>query len=81
MGYRLKPGCRWSGECLVVVINRFLGVSLNTTADVSYSWIAPYITKLVECTAPSFPLKERYDYLNCTLEGLEEPRRAEEPPH
>ena len=79
MGYRIAPGGRWNGEYLCMDIDEFVGKSLDVEAHHStFSKQGPstgrcHVTKKIALSDKGihFPLKERYDWYNTTLEGRE----------
>ena len=82
VGYMLKPGCRWPGEYLVFDLDVFLSKDLGVGADVNWGRAMPQSTKQVRYNTESlcFPLRERYDFHNLTLDGRELSLRLQEPP-
>ena len=77
---RAREKSLWPGEYLVLDLDRFVGMDLSVTANVNWGRIVPQITKVIDYKPMTFPLKERYDYLNLTLEGRELALRLQEPP-
>ena len=60
----------------------FLSKDLGVGADVNWGRMVPQSTKQVRYSAETlcFPLKERYDFHNLTLDGRELSLRLQEPP-
>ena len=60
----------------------FLNKDLGVGADVSWGCMVPQSTKQARYSADTlcFPLKERYDFHNLTLDGRELSLRLQEPP-
>ena len=72
LGYRLAPGCRWNGEYIVADLTDFVNLDLSESASGQGIHLYEHVTKVVKLPTNGyiFPLKQRYDYLNTTLEGL-----------
>ena len=84
-GYELAPGYSWSKNFLVWDLNDFVNMCLAIDAPaLSLALQRPHVTNTVKLEEGGivFPLKEKYDQANTTLEGREEVHRAyfEEPP-
>ena len=73
LGYRNQPGGRWNGEYLVADIDHFAGKDLDVDSVQTEYRFWPHITKVVRLPneGVTFPLKERYDWYNNTLDGRE----------
>ena len=72
LGYRLQPGGTLSGEYTVADLSDFVGRNLH--ADGSYTefkGMRPHITDTVALgkRGNCFPVKQRYDIANMTLDG------------
>jgi hypothetical protein len=72
LGYRLAPGCRWNGEYLVADVTDFINLDLLEAASGHGIVIHEHITKVVRLPKEGyvFPLKQRYDFINTTVDGL-----------
>ena len=74
LGYRMAPGGRWTGEYLIADLDDFVGKSLRWDAPAT-NWPrhTPHITKhiMLGDKGVEYPLKERYDWFNYTVEGRE----------
>ena len=78
-GYKMKSGCKWSGSYLVWHIDEFKDVCLARDAhSLEGSLHTPHTTDTiwVKDGHDEFPLKDRYDKTNSTVEGREEARRV-----
>ena len=74
LGYRLQPGGTWSGEYIVADLSDYVGRNLHADARYTgFKGIRPHITDTAALGRRRicFPLKQRYDIANMTLEGLE----------
>ena len=87
LGYEFGPGGQWDGIYLVASIDDFTNRSLHASELPSSFWEckSPHKTKVVRLPPEGikFPLKERYDHDNKSLEVAEASHRhveREEPP-
>ena len=74
LGYRIAPGGKWNKEYLIADLDSFCGKDLSANADRGQFWWGSWhIVKQVKLSDKGihFPLKERYDWFNTTLEGKE----------
>ena len=55
VGYRLKPGRRWSGEYLGIDLGRLVGVGLGVSADVNWGRLFRLLPRLFSCRLSLFP--------------------------
>ena len=71
LGYQIGPGGKWSGRYLVADLDEFIDRDLSVEAASTDHFIHPHVTEVVELGdwGIRFPLKKRYDWYNCTLEG------------
>ena len=76
-GYELDPGGKWSGRYYVVSLTSFVGVPLIRSLSGTKARV--HVQKVREILPIKggfeYPLKEKYDQTNRTLEGLEEAER------
>ena len=82
LGYRLHPGGKWNGEYFVADLDDFAGKSLfEDTSHFEWPNYSPHITKIVRLPKEGvyFPLRNRYQRDNCTLEGRDEFAKQLEP--
>ncbi len=73
-GYKMKPGYGWSGEYLVWDLRDFMGVTLQRDEGFkNIGFHSPHVSSRVALFANKlhFPLKERYDRVNSTIEGVD----------
>ena len=76
LGYVVEPGGRWNHKYHVAALDDFVGKDLHQHAKRSqFPHFSTHITSVVRMPTTmglTFPLKSRYDFSNCTLEGLED---------
>ena len=78
-GYEVTTGLGWSNKYLVWALEDFVEQNLAYDADRPImKLLTPHVTEKIEVVGGiEFPLKEKYEKLNTTLEGLGEVRRRE----
>ena len=78
-GYEVTTGLGWSNKYLVWALENFVEQNLAYDADRPImKLLTPHVTEKIEIVGGiEFPLKEKYEKLNTTLEGLSEVRRRE----
>ena len=71
-GYMIESGNKWSRKMLVWNLQDFAKANLAFNCEqVPMSLKRPHVTKRVELETPvKFPLKDEYERLNATLEGV-----------
>ncbi|CAE7949193.1 unnamed protein product [Symbiodinium sp. KB8] len=75
-GYVITTGQQWSRKYKVWDMAEFAGVNLSMDAAVPRKLAQPYLTEVVVLpTDLVFPLKDEYERMNSTLEGLNDNRR------
>ena len=80
VGYKLRPGCEFKGEDLVYSLDAFTGVDLQAEAPAVPAY-EPHVTNHAVWmdSPPFFPLKQKYEIFNRTIEGLDEHNIRERP--
>ena len=76
LGYEVEPGGKWAKKYVVGDLEDFIGKSLRAdTRKQEFPNFSPHITAVVRlptlANSVKFPLKERYNFFNNTLDGLE----------
>ena len=82
MGSEMCIRDRWNGEYFVADLDDFAGKSLfEDTSHFEWPNYSPHITKIVRLPKEGvyFPLRNRYQRDNCTLEGRDELAQKHEP--
>ena len=71
LGYRMAPGGRWTGQYVVADLSDYVGKSLDRDARGADHYIRPHHTEQVVLGRRGicFPLKNKYDRANKTLEA------------
>ena len=77
-GYVITTGQQWSRKYRVWDMAEFAGVNLSMDAAVPRKLAQPYLTEVVVLPDELvFPLKNEYERMNSTLEGLTDNRRLQ----
>ncbi|CAE7218058.1 unnamed protein product [Symbiodinium sp. KB8] len=77
-GYAITTGQQWSRKYKVWDMAEFTGVNLSMDAAVPRKLAQPYLTEVVVLPEDLvFPLKNEYERMNSTLEGLNDNRRLQ----
>ena len=77
-GYVITTGQQWSRKYKVWDMAEFAGVNLSMNAAVPRKLAQPYLTEVVVLPEDLvFPLKDEYERMNSTLEGLNDNRRLQ----
>ncbi|CAE7705382.1 unnamed protein product [Symbiodinium sp. KB8] len=77
-GYVITTGQQWSRKYKVWDMAEFAGVNLSMDAAVPRRLAQPYVTEVVVLPDDLvFPLKDEYERMNSTLEGLNDNRRLQ----
>ena len=78
-GYEVTTGLGWSNKYLVWALEDFVEQNLAYDADRPImKLLTPHVTEKIEIVGGiEFPLKQKYEKLNTTLEWLSEVRRRE----
>ena len=73
-GYHIGPGMHWSRQYKVWPLSEFVKQNLGDDASKpEHRLLKPHLTeKVVVVTPLKFPLKEEYERMNATLEGMKE---------
>ena len=73
-GYHIGPGMHWSRQYKVWPLSEFVNQNLGDDASKpEHRLLKPHLTEKVEMVSPlKFPLKEEYERMNATLEGMKE---------
>ena len=77
-GYVITTGQQWSRKYKVWDMAEFAGVNLSMDAAVPRKLAQPYLTEVVVLPEELvFPLKNEYERMNSTLEGLTDNKRLQ----
>jgi len=74
LGYKLGTGGKWSGDFYVADLFDFMDKSLHVDTAPENFDVRPHTTDICKMSirkGPCYPLRERYDKANMTLEGVE----------
>ena len=73
-GYHIGPGMHWSRQYKVWPLSEFVNQNLGDDAiKPEHRLLKPHLAEKVEMVNPlKFPLKEEYERMNTTLEGMKE---------
>ena len=73
-GYHIGPGMHWSRQYKVWPLSEFVHQNLGDDASKpEHRLLKPHLTEKVEMVTPlTFPLKQEYERINTTLEGMKE---------
>ena len=73
-GYHIGPGMHWSRQYKVWPLSEFVHQNLGDDAsNPEHRLLKPHLTEKIEMVTPlTFPLKQEYERINTTLEGMKE---------